>query len=247
MVLCAAMAALTASAPVPGSGAGPSPSATTVEAGAIRLPVTTAPGEARALLDDETRWSRLAGTPLRLSRTPPLYEGDPLDDGHRPETLVTVVRAGDGLVVRLAWSDPTESRPEPPRSLPDAGEAPIYKEHSRDVERFADAACVMTTRGGGPADPYPSLMMGGPGAPVDLYYWHLVRGFEKLGAHGRSTTGRTGEPSSGSARRTAGGWEVRFLLPALPAGTPVAFAVWDGDSEHRDGLKYFSVWCEVGS
>jgi hypothetical protein len=31
-------------------------------------------------------------------------------------------------------------------------------------------------------------------------------------------------------------------LPDRPQGCPVAFAVWNGATGDRDGLKYFSIW-----
>jgi DMSO reductase family type II enzyme heme b subunit len=88
-------------------------------------------------------------------------------------------------------------------------------------------------------------MMGEPGEPVDLYYWHHVKGFQHLQAAGRGTTGPTGETIPGKARRTANGWSVIFQLPVPVTATPFAFATWDGDKSHRDGLKYFSLWYEV--
>ena len=35
---------------------------------------------------------------------------------------------------------------------------------------------------------------------------------------------------------------VTLQLNELPAGTPVAVAIWNGDQQDRDGRKYFSVW-----
>jgi hypothetical protein len=216
--------------------------------GGLQLPVTTSQASLERLIaGDAAAWSGAASSPIALQRTPPLYEGDPLDDGFRPEATVTAVRATGALMVRLRWADATRSEPAPPTKLPDAGEAAIYKTHSRDISGFADAACVMAPKLTGARELFPSLMMGERGEPVNLYYWNLGRGFERLEAAGRATTARTGEAFPGTARRTEEGWEVIFQLPDIPAHTPLSFALWDGERGQRDGLKFFSLWYEVSS
>ena len=37
-------------------------------------------------------------------------------------------------------------------------------------------------------------------------------------------------------------WRLTLELPDQPDGVPVAFALWDGASGDRDGLKFFSIW-----
>jgi hypothetical protein len=213
---------------------------------ALHLSVAATSLSVERLRDGGAAWAALPEQTIHLNRTPPLYEGDALDDGYRPRAQVSLARSGDHLLVRLSWSDSTESRPAPAERVPDTGQAAVYKEHSLDIERFADAACVMVPKTTGEQKTYPALMMGEKNAPVDLYYWHLVKGFQRLEAAGRSTTTRTGETFPGSARYTGKGWEVVFELPALPALTPICLAVWDGDRMQRDGLKYYSLWYEVG-
>ncbi|MFH1279235.1 MAG: hypothetical protein ABIK65_12750 [Candidatus Eisenbacteria bacterium] len=190
-------------------------------------------------------WRGSTETPLLLSRTPPLYEGDPMDDGVRPDGSIRLLRTGDDILVRLAWEDPTDSRPRPPESIPDAGDDHVYPAHSMDIERFADGACVMVPRTRGPRDVFPSLMMGDAADPVDLYYWNRTLGFERLEARGRGTTSRTGEAFPGDSRRTSRGWVVVVRIPDVPPGTPISVAFWDGGRDHRDGLKFFSPWYEV--
>ncbi|MDM7917293.1 MAG: hypothetical protein QUU85_18800 [Candidatus Eisenbacteria bacterium] len=150
--------------------------------------------------------------------------------------------------MRMRWADPTDSRARSPERIADAGDSTIYKAHSLDIERFADAACVMfpqNVQNAQDAASFPSLMMGDAAHPVDLYYWHGTRGFERLIAAGRGTTTRTGQAIPGSVRRTADGWECVFQIPPAAAGTPIAFAVWDGEKQQRDGLKFYSVWYEL--
>ncbi len=194
---------------------------------------------------DAGAWAGATETELFLQHTPPIYESDPVDDGYRPSARAAAVRNGDRIWVRLRWSDPTDSEPRPPARIPDAGDSSIYREHSVDVERFADAACVMVPREPGKRAAYPALMMGDTGDPVDLFYWNRRRGFERMTAAGRSTVPGSGPAFPGKARRLDDAWEVVFELPALSPGTPIAFAVWDGDRGQRSGLKYYSLWYEV--
>lgn len=206
---------------------------------------TAPPGTVAMPGPGHAAWTNAPAARLLLSRTPPLYEGDPGDDGARPEASIRLLRSGADLLVLLAWDDATESSPREPEAVPDAGDAHIYPEHSMDIERFADAACVMVPRARGPHEAFPSLMMGDTEDSVDLYFWHRTRGFERLEARGRGTTTRTGEPFPGESRWTSHGWEVVFQVPDVPAGTPISIALWDGGREHRDGLKFFTPWYEV--
>jgi DMSO reductase family type II enzyme heme b subunit len=215
--------------------------------GALQLPAGASNATAEELLaGDAAAWSGATEMAVALQRTPPLYEGDPVDDGARPAAAVAAAHAAGAFFLRLRWDDASRSEPLPPEKLPDAGDESIYKAHSRDISGFADAACVMVPKRTGEQAPFPSLMMGDVESPVDLYYWNLARGFERLEAKGRATTTRTGRPFPGAARRTVRGWEIVLQLPDLEARTPVSFAIWDGAAGHRDGLKYFTVWYEVG-
>jgi len=213
---------------------------------AFELPVGASASSTASLLAGEpSAWAGVPERAVGLNRTPPLYEGDPPDDGARPALRVACVRTSGSLLVRLRWHDPTDSSPKPAGAVPDAGAPEIYQKHSADIERFADAACVMIPQTPGAHAAMPSLMMGEAGQPVTLYYWNNVRGFERLDAAGRGTTTRSGATFPGEVRRTAEGWEAVFQLPDQPGATPLSFAVWDGDQAQRDGLKFFSVWHEL--
>lgn len=213
---------------------------------ALDIPVARSDASAEALLGGGAgAWANAVDQAIDLNRTPPLYEGDPVDDGVRPVLHVAAVRASGGLFVRMRWSDPTDSAPREALTFPDAGEAGIYTKHSMDIDRFGDGACVMVPQLTGAQAAFPSLMMGEAGRPVDLYYWNQARGFERLEAAGRGTTTRTSADLPGAARRTADGWDVVFQIPDPPDATPLSFAIWDGERAHRDGLKFFSVWYEL--
>ena len=212
-------------------------------ADAFDLPIARSGASAEELLaGDAGAWAGAIESAIALNRTPPLFEGDPVDDGVRPDLRVMIARSAGALFVRMRWTDPTDSTPREAEAVADVGEAGIYKKHSTDIDRFADAACVMVPRTGGAQAAFPSLMMGEAGRPVQLYYWNSVRAFERLEAAGRGTTSRTSEVFPGHARRTDEGWDVVLALPDQPESTPISFAVWDGDQAQRDGLKFYSVW-----
>jgi hypothetical protein len=217
-------------------------------AGALTVVVSNAPkATAKAALTlDGARWAAIKGRPLRLSHTPPLHAGGPHDDGSRPEATVQMLALDTGQwAVRLSWTDATRNHGAPSRRVADGGERRIYKRHSEGVGRFSDAACVMIPKQRGARKSYPSLMMGDAKTVVELFYWRAGAGFSHLVARGRASTKRTAKQVRGKAQYKEGVWTAVFIIPALDAGTPVAFALWDGKKRHRDGLKYFSLWYEV--
>lgn len=239
-------AATIASVPLAGAaGESPAPA----EPGVLPLSsVEHRPSEAAQSLraGDAKAWEEVPETVLKLNRTPPLYDGDPMDRGTSPPTRVAVVRVDSSLLLRIQWEDDSDDAIPPPRRLPDVGADGIYKQHSRGLDQFTDAVCVMVPRERGPRQQYPPLMMGGREDPVDLFYWHQERGFQWLGAHGRASTASTGHEVEGSARRWERGWSVVFELTGVAPRTPISFAVWNGSEQQRDGLKYYSPWYEVG-
>ncbi len=206
-------------------------SVTTVSAGAERL-LRGGPGE----------WSQTASRRIALNRTPPLYDTDEPATPEIGSLDVRLVRSGKKLLVNLEWSDATQDSatlPAPPDSPP---EARFQKVPTEADDRFFDAAAVMY-----PAAPRadamaPSLQMGDSGDAVQIYYWNASRGAAVMQAQGRGTTHRTGETFPAHGTYQNGRWWVTMELPDLPAGTTVAFAVWNGSQKDRDGRKYFSVW-----
>ena len=92
---------------------------------------------------------------------------------------------------------------------------------------------------------FPSLMMGDADNPVRLFYWNASRGAEELSATGRATPQPTGRTFDHRAEHAGGHWTLTAALPDQADGTPLAFAVWDGAHDDRDGLKFFSVWYVV--
>jgi len=187
-------------------------------------------------------WNQIAVKHVALNRTPPLYDTD------EPATLeistvdVRLARVSKNLLVQLSWRDPTHDATtlaEVPNTPP---ETRFRKVQTETDDRFFDAAAIMF-----PAKPAsgaiaPSLQMGDTEHPVEIYYWNATRGSMVMQAQGRGTTRRTGQNFMVNSAYQNGQWNVIFELPDLPAGTTVAFAVWNGSQKDRDGRKYFSVW-----
>lgn len=207
------------------------------------LPVGALSGSADTMLKgDVTAWNQFVPKHVALNRTPPLYDTD------EPATLeisaidVRCVRVEDKLLVHLVWRDPTQDAvtlPEVPNTAP---ETRFLKVQTEANDRFFDAAAVMFPTKASAGELSPSLQMGDPDHPVQIYYWNATREAMLMEAHGRGTTRRTGQSFPAKAAYKSGQWNVTLELPDLPAGTPIAFAVWNGSQKDRDGRKYFSVW-----
>ncbi|MFI5108674.1 MAG: ethylbenzene dehydrogenase-related protein [Terriglobales bacterium] len=213
--------------------AGRTPPGQTLNATSLSAPV-------EALLNGSALWDQVPGHRISLNRTPPLYDTDEPASLEIPVLDVRVARAGGKLLVQMSWTDPTQdsaSLPEVPNTPP---ETRFRKVPTEADDRFFDAAAVMFPEKKGAVTP--SLQMGDAEDPVEIYYWNAARGPMLMEAAGRGTTRRTGASFAAHGAYEKGRWTVALALPDLPAGTPLAFAVWNGSQKDRDGRKYFSVW-----
>jgi hypothetical protein len=196
----------------------------------------------RLLNGGPAAWNQITAKHVALNRTPPLYDTDEPAGLDIPTLDVRLARAGGKLMVQLSWRDMTydaTKRVEVPDTPP---ETRFRKVPTAADDRFFDAAAVMFPGKSGIGAIAPSLQMGDAEHPVEIYYWNATRGSVVMQAQGRSTTKRTGQSFSANGTYQTGRWNVSFQLPDLPAGTTVAFAVWNGSQKDRDGRKYFSVW-----
>jgi hypothetical protein len=187
-------------------------------------------------------WKQIAVKHVALNRTPPLYDTDEPAAPEVPSLDVRVARAGGKLLVQFSWRDTTRDAAtltEVPDTPP---ETRFRKVQTEADDRFFDAAAIMFPEKAESNAIAPSLQMGDTEHPVEIYYWNSTRGAMVMQAQGRSTTKRTGQTFPANGTYQNGRWNVIFELPDLPAGTPVAFAVWNGSQKDRDGRKYFSVW-----
>ncbi len=223
----------------------PVPSAALAPAAHLRIRVAQVALEPEALLDPaDPAWGRATPASILLSRSPRIYQSEPRDDRPAPALDVSALHARGRLVLRLAWDDATRNAPQAPPTKPTAHGQPerFYKRPTGATSQFPDAAAVMVPDNwNGPA--FPSLMMGDAEHTATLFYWNATRGTAALTARGRVTP----QPIRGvtvahRASHADGRWTLTLDLPAQPAGYPLAFAVWDGAHQDRDGLKFFSIW-----
>ena len=218
---------------IAGAQAGKTPAGQTLTATSLSAP-------AEALLNGSASWDQVPAHRISLNRTPPLYDTDEPASPEIATVDVRAVRANGKLLVQMSWLDPTHDSaalPEIPSTPP---ETRFRKLPTEAEDRFFDAAAVMFPEKKGAVAP--SLQMGDADDPVQIYYWNAARGPMLMQAAGRGTTRRTGATFAARGAYEKGRWTVVFELPDLAAGTPLAFAVWNGSQKDRDGRKYFSVW-----
>lgn len=147
------------------------------------------------------------------------------------------VRAGGRLFVKLAWIDSTANTT------------------IKDTMAFADGAAVQfPVNGKASTTPF----MGDAKNPVNVWQWRADGRTENLVAHGFGTATRMpSEVLNTAAIRTDSGWAVvltRSLKVKPEEGAsllgkstmPIAFAVWDGANQERDGLKAVTLeWWQL--
>ncbi len=188
-----------------------------MEAGAVADMPPLAPGD--------PAWG---AAPVMLLKIYPQRSTAPGFEEAAPATLKVQALAGKGhLALRLAWADKTEDRLDP-----------------KSTDRFADAAAVQFPAKPGRLLPY--VGMGEPNNPVALWFWRAGTAPERAEAHGfGSLTALPGAGPEADAVHGAGEWTMVLRAPlAAGAGSPlpVAFAVWDGAAQGRDGRKWLSSW-----
>jgi hypothetical protein len=234
----------TQAATPPPAAAAEAPAGPPPPADHLHLHAAATAAEEKAVLEPNgAAWDAAEPTRVILNRTPRVYQTEPSAPRPAPALEARALRAGGKLFLRLRWQDATKDAPEAPPRKTGTGGVPevIYKRPTGATSAFADAAAVMvpeTWTGPG----FPSLMMGDPKAPVRIFYWNASRGAEELSAAGRATPKPSGRTFAHRAEYADGHWTLTAALPDQAEGSPLAFAVWDGAHNDRDGLKFFSVW-----
>jgi len=187
-------------------------------------------------------WTQIPAKRVSLNRTPPLFETDERAAQDATTAELRIAHPAGNLVVQLSWRDGTQDTAALTKVTNTPPETRFRKVQTDADDRFFDAAAVMFPAKSGSDAMTPSLQMGDAEHPVEIYYWNAARGPLLMEAQGRGTTRRTGQSFPASAAYQNGNWIVTFELPELSAGTPMAFAVWNGSQKDRDGRKYFSIW-----
>jgi DMSO reductase family type II enzyme heme b subunit len=160
----------------------------------------------------------------------------PLGHGETPELRVAAAHNGTSIFFRLQWTDETQDS------------------NPGDMSNFPDQAGVMMPI----KDDAPISEMGLPDKPVNMWLWRAdVDAPLYVTSTGRGSTVRHPEsPLAGRSVWRDGVWRVVISRPfgvSLPAGivVPLApgithkctFAVWQGASKERGGLKaHQPVW-----
>ncbi len=183
---------------------------------------------------------RLGGTPLheqpsRYVRT--VWAGKPI--GAVRLLKVQTAHNSQDILFRLEWADDTKNA--------DYGDGSV----------FPDAAGILFPLNGDA----PLTTMGSQKQPVNAWFWraNFPEGeAEELIARGVGTVAKSSQNKvRAQARYHDGRWEVVFARDITAGGkdavsfdskkaTKVAFAVWEGSSQERAGLKSFSKeWREL--
>jgi len=192
-----------------------------------------------------TDWARIPSHRIALNRTPPLYDTEAPAALEIPHVDVRLARAEGKLIVQMIWRDATEDTAQIAK-LPSAPyEGRPHKELTEATDRFFDSAAVMHPQRPTTEGVWPSLQMGDIGQPVTIYFWNSARGAARMKAEGRGTTKRTGESFPCQAIYRDGAWNLAMELDSIPSGMPVAFAIWNGSQQDRDGRKYFTTWLKL--
>lgn len=165
------------------------------------------------------------------------------------------VHDGEEMVLRVSWSDPSESpdsawvewQREIAATLADDGTA-------IPTDPLADRLALQFPTSVPEGRERPYFLMGGADEPVYLWRWDSERGHREATAVGLGQTTPLAEAQiDGSAEWEAGQWRVTFRrsLPgqgenriSFPAGVPVpvAFFAWDGNNGEDETRGAVSGW-----
>jgi hypothetical protein len=216
------------------------------EQSGMSLRAATSSVREEALLNpNSSEWIKFAPQRVALNRTPRLYDTESTSEPELSFVDIRLVRAEGKLLVQMIWRDPTEDTAQIAK-LPSApAEGRPHKELTGATDRFFDAAAVMHPVRAPENKVWPSLQMGDIAQPVHIYFWNAARGAARMQGEGRGATKRTGESFPAQALYGNGSWHVTMELQDLPSGMPVAFAIWNGSQQDRDGRKYFTTWLKL--
>lgn len=206
-------------------------------------------GRDRLLDPVAAEWTAIPGEPLKMDATPLANQPSEYIKASRDEREVGKVRSlmvqavhnGADIFFRLSWEDAASNV------------------EITDTTVFPDACGVLMPLKGG--DP-PIDEMGSKDAPVNAWFWRAdyKDSARNTIAHGLGTSEYTEKcPIETRSTWGHGAWAVVFTRPlAVPdqaeettqlaagARVKVGFAVWEGGSGERGGVKSFSKeWREL--
>lgn len=187
---------------------------------------------------DDIIWERLPEYRVEVMPAPAVHESVDLRvnyDADPDNVYLNIARTSDRFYVRMRWRDDT-------------------RDTETQFERFRDAAAVQFSLG----DDRTSYLMGtGPQEPVNIWYWHAGSDAVQnlaAGGYGSTTILDSQSVSGASVYHENDGdpneWTVVMSRPIPVSGdyetsfrrqsVPMAFAIWQGSEQQRDGLKSVS-------
>ncbi len=187
---------------------------------------------------DDIIWERLPEYRVNMLPAPGVHESVELRvnyDAEETFLYMTLAKTSERFYVRLRWVDETRNT-------------------ATAFDRFRDGAAVQFSLG----DDETSYIMGdGPDSAVNIWYWRSdSNSVQNLAAGGPgSTTMLDEQPVTGDSMYAENDgdpneWTVVMSRPIAADGehtasldrdiVPMAFAVWQGAEQQRDGLKSVS-------
>jgi dimethylsulfide dehydrogenase subunit gamma len=172
---------------------------------------------------------------MDLGMAPPVHQSINLRYDPAAAAIPVFLRTGtDGrnLYLRMRWADTSQNT-------------------STSRSDFADGAAVQFALGDAAST---SFMMGAANGPVNIWYWKAGQPQPQnlaAGGFGSTTELDPAGLASSSVYRSGGEWVVVFSRPLEQNGehqvqldsgqASMAFALWQGDQQQRDGLKHVSM------
>lgn len=204
------------------------------------IPASPLPGEIY-LRDinspDDIVWDRIPAYRTFVTAAPPVHQSTALrfDPKEGQHLYFQVARTAERFYIRMRWHDDTENQ-------------------KSSVSTFTDGAAIQFALNGNDTN----YMMGsGPKKPVNIWYWRAdSEAVASLAAGGYgSTSVLSDQPVSGKASfrlmdNREPEWHLVMSREIKSKGehqvglrkglVPVAFALWQGDEDQRDGYKRVS-------
>ncbi len=209
----------------------------------LRLHVAASNADAKDLLDAKpAAWNGAKPTAILLNRTPRIYQTEPTTPRPAPK-----LEAQSDPLGRQTFHPTSMGRCDQKRTAGAAQENGRRRRRGENLQtpdrrnlsvrrccRRHDAAeCEgrFSIAGDGRQEQ--------PGANLLL---ERIAQAQELASTGRAMQKPIGREFPHHADQANGKWTVVLQLPEQPDGCPVAFAIWDGEHQDRDGLKFFSIW-----
>ena len=204
------------------------PAMAMAQEGPVMLKATQTAGKIEPMAVDAPSWKTVPAREIVLDTAPSVHEAISGEAAIK-RIKVQVARNEDGIFFRLQWKDKTAET------------------KLRKLDGFLDGVAIQFAVD---RDRATSPIMGGEGKRVNIWHWSAAANkAQNLSADGFGTlTVLAMQDVTATGKYRNGTWTVIFHRPLKSTETqavnlegtgecPVAFAVWDGANQERDGLK----------